>query len=559
MAKIDSHHHSKKTIDRVLSIFAVVAPLLALLSASRSLEYGWHWNYSLHLFAALSIVFVYLIKDRVSIYVPVLTIVVITGLIGVVKAFEDQNALSAGLFFMLSALYIFAIFNQKISFIYLAFLGLLTGSLQYFLSGQTINALFYVVLIPGLGYFPMLMIKEYVDATTKLNQDLEKRIRTSTEQSQHKRFIEHDYREKIQDQQQLIGIISQEIRNPATAIQALMQTHKIYKNVPYGNELQDNVTRILSILDEFHILIDADKAIETADKRISPYDVVHNSLKIIRHLLADKDIDLHFDSNEMAKKVCKFNPHIFQHILLFLTKNVLTHKNSSNVWITLCGQHVGTEYLNVKLTIKDDGLPIVLKELDDKKLDADYLFKLALAELKRNNLELCNDFLEQLHANIAYEPLADGSNNLSLSFDLKFAQLTTLELDTQSNRKNSILHGLRILVVEDVDIIREITSEALSARGAKVKQAADGLEALAIVGTYEFDVVLTDLILPEMNGYELTRSLRVLEFNKPIIGLTAASIGREAKRFIEEGGNAILEKPIKIESIIDILNEYIKH
>jgi two-component system response regulator (stage 0 sporulation protein F) len=72
--------------------------------------------------------------------------------------------------------------------------------------------------------------------------------------------------------------------------------------------------------------------------------------------------------------------------------------------------------------------------------------------------------------------------------------------------------GLRILVVDDEFLIRQVVSALLTRRGYEIAQAEDGIEALELTKQLEFDLVITDMIMPGMDGCELIRRLRDREY-----------------------------------------------
>jgi CheY-like chemotaxis protein/HPt (histidine-containing phosphotransfer) domain-containing protein len=113
------------------------------------------------------------------------------------------------------------------------------------------------------------------------------------------------------------------------------------------------------------------------------------------------------------------------------------------------------------------------------------------------------------------------------------------------------LRGARILVVDDSDINREIVLRMLSNSHAAAESAADGSQALEALeaarqrGT-PFDLVLMDLQMPVMDGFEATRRIRAderLGKKLPVLALTASAMAHERRRCMEAGMNGILTKP----------------
>ncbi|HEX6898729.1 MAG TPA: response regulator [Thermoanaerobaculia bacterium] len=102
-----------------------------------------------------------------------------------------------------------------------------------------------------------------------------------------------------------------------------------------------------------------------------------------------------------------------------------------------------------------------------------------------------------------------------------------------------------VLVVDDVDHGREIFAEYLEFRGFRVATAADGLEALEKAFELRPDVILMDLSLPGIDGWEATRRLKSDERTRaiPIIALTAHALASAHEKAREVGCNAVVTKP----------------
>lgn len=109
--------------------------------------------------------------------------------------------------------------------------------------------------------------------------------------------------------------------------------------------------------------------------------------------------------------------------------------------------------------------------------------------------------------------------------------------------------GLRILVAEDNPINQAIIKEQLEALGCSVTLAANGEQALLLWQPQAFDLVLTDVNMPLMNGYELARTLRAHDPQLPIIGVTANAMREEGVRCLAVGMNAWIVKPLSLQTL----------
>jgi len=116
--------------------------------------------------------------------------------------------------------------------------------------------------------------------------------------------------------------------------------------------------------------------------------------------------------------------------------------------------------------------------------------------------------------------------------------------------------GLRVLVAEDNPINRAILQEQLEAMGARVVAAEDGEEALQRWSPGTFDLVITDINMPRLDGYGLTRALRKRDRQTPIIGITANTMCGEGKQYMAAGMDTWLVKPLSLEALRKTLLRY---
>lgn len=116
--------------------------------------------------------------------------------------------------------------------------------------------------------------------------------------------------------------------------------------------------------------------------------------------------------------------------------------------------------------------------------------------------------------------------------------------------KELILNNKNVLVVDDNSINQLIVKHSLAKLGATTAQATDGLEAIEKLQANKFDLVLMDIQMPGMDGYETTRFIRnQLKSNIPIIAMTAFALQGEDEKCLECGMNGYVAKPFTIETL----------
>lgn len=107
--------------------------------------------------------------------------------------------------------------------------------------------------------------------------------------------------------------------------------------------------------------------------------------------------------------------------------------------------------------------------------------------------------------------------------------------------------GSRVLVVEDDLINQELLKVLLERSGLRVDVAGTGAQALLAVRSTRYELILMDLRMPEMDGFQATRGIRALPEHRgtPIIALTADVFEEDRRRCLEAGMNAHLGKPVE--------------
>ncbi|MDD5760410.1 MAG: response regulator [Desulfobulbaceae bacterium] len=147
--------------------------------------------------------------------------------------------------------------------------------------------------------------------------------------------------------------------------------------------------------------------------------------------------------------------------------------------------------------------------------------------------------------------------------DIFGEEISSASCPPQTNEKYEALksiEGARILLVEDNAINQQVATELLEQSGFVVTVAKNGKQAIQAVRASEFDLVLMDIMMPEMDGHEATRIIREdPRFDLlPIVALTAHAMAGEREKCLNTGMSDYLSKPIKTEELYAVLAKWIK-
>lgn len=227
-------------------------------------------------------------------------------------------------------------------------------------------------------------------------------------------------------------------------------------------------------------------------------------------------------------------------------------RNASLVDVRVSLSNMGeTSYKVIDVVFVDDGIGI--DEAADKR---DYAY------------EVARDLIGRMNGELSVKSTYAGKNETDFTFAVKpYEEKTEGEAVPQYHEPINVREefaGKTILLVEDNKINANVTKDVIELTGAKVEWAINGADAIRmILASREgyYDMVLMDLQMPGMDGYEATNAIRRLGRNDtgrmPILALTADVLISSIKRAIDMGMDNYIVKPIELESIMPIMRKYL--
>lgn len=170
--------------------------------------------------------------------------------------------------------------------------------------------------------------------------------------------------------------------------------------------------------------------------------------------------------------------------------------------------------------------------------------------------------VDYLDGTIGIESEQGKGTTVTIGFYLK---LTSAEDDMKqdADADKIDISGKRVLLVEDNELNSEIATEILKERGMVVEHAENGARAVEAVKSHEsdyYDIILMDIQMPIMNGYEATKAIRSLypQAGTPVIALSANAFAEDRKAAKDAGMNDHVSKPIDVQELFSCIAKYIK-
>ena len=368
---------------------------------------------------------------------------------------------------------------------------------------------------------------------------------------------------------EFLSKISHDIRTPVNAVVGYTEIAK--RNINDTEKLKDAFNKIsiasnhlLNLIDEVLDMskIESGKAYKIEEEVCHLSDLVDEVTRLMQKEISDKNLKVHTNFSLMDDGVVSCDRLHLSQILLNLLCNAIKYSYpEKNIFIDVVQFTSDDESNSIyEFHVKDEGCGI----------NQDYLDKIFIPfereKTALNNavagtglgLAITKSLVEMLHGTIEVSSELGKGTEFVVTLPLAVPDLTELEEDEDTMVYD--FHGKRILIVDDDDMSREITCDALKEVGAEVEEARDGSFAIEIINISTpgfYDLVIMDVHMPVIDGCEATKIIRGLKTKElaeiPIIAMTANAFPEDKKRAFNSGVNAYLIKPVRINDLVKVL------
>jgi PAS domain S-box-containing protein len=420
---------------------------------------------------------------------------------------------------------------------------ILSGSVYKDLQGSTMGAVVVARDITHLKKVEKELIeaKLFAEKATQIAEDAKAKAEKAT------RIAE----DAVKAKQQFLSNMSHEIRTPMNAIigftKVMLKTELSIKQKEYLNAIQLSGDSLIVLINDILDLakVDAGKMVfEQIPFKLSL------SLSAILHLFETK---IQEKNLELIKKYDSNIPHVvvgdpvrLHQIILNLMSNAVKFTNKGAITVGIDIQNEDSEKITIEFSVADTGIGI-----SENKVDKIFEnFQQASSGTSRLyggtglGLAIVKHLVESQGGSISVESkINEGSTfRFILSFQKTtseaVAEIEMLDLDEEINR-------IKVLVVEDIALNQLLMKTLLDDFGFERDIAANGKIAIEKLKTKSYDIILMDLQMPEMNGFEATDYIRnKLNSKIPIIALTADVTTVDLEKCKAVGMNDYIAKPV---------------
>lgn len=343
------------------------------------------------------------------------------------------------------------------------------------------------------------------------------------------------------------------------AIATLLQLEKLTeKQKDYVGKLEISARYMMKLIGDILNLEKISR--KQHDKRQEPFKlerIIKNVNNIVEKQASQKDIRFIIKPNTLFDETLIGDTTRLTQILINLIGNGIKYTNHGNVTLSITSELLDKQRCNIKFSIEDTGIGIP-KERHQHLFEAfnqidQYYEGFGLGLIISHNLvETIGGKLE------FYSEEGKGSCfYFSVIFDIQHAVKNT-PLDARST-DTMLPKGIRVLLIDDCEMNRFIGRELVQSIGGNVSLASDGKNAILQFQQYDFDVLLMDISMPGMDGFEVTQWIRTngQHPNTPIIALTAHATPTIEEKCKKAGMNDYLAKPFDREAIYHVIRKWI--
>ncbi len=398
-------------------------------------------------------------------------------------------------------------------------------------------------------------------------------------QAEERVVLAHEHAARVAAEQanraknEFLANISHELRTPMNAIIGMTDLALKEPLTPilreYLSTVQSSSHVLLELLNEILDLAKMEAGKFTLQSvAFDLRDLIHDLAAAYQFRAADKGLEFVTVVGEDVPESLLGDPMRLRQILNNLISNALKFTDRGRIAVDVGLVSRDERDVVLRLSVSDTGIGISLE--DQQRIFAP--FAQADASTTRRHggiglgLAIATDLIRAMRGKLDMRSEVGKGSTFSVTLSLRIAVQAKA---VRHEHEKSLSHAsddsasmpsrqLRVLLAEDTRANQLLVNYALKQRGHLVDIAQDGREAVELVAANKYDVVLMDVQMPEIDGFQATASIRNRQSSSklPIIALTAHAMAGDRQRCLDAGMNDYLTKPLDVAELVELVESW---
>jgi signal transduction histidine kinase len=366
---------------------------------------------------------------------------------------------------------------------------------------------------------------------------------------------------------EFLSNMSHEIRTPLNAVvgfsECMLTSNDLNETKTFAKDVVESSKNLLEIVNGILDIskIEANK-MEIIKKEYNPREVFNSLAKLVKPRISEKPIEFKVNISPDLPGILKGDMGKLKQIVLNILTNAAKYTDKGEIDFNVtCINRTDINKCLMYISVKDTGRGIKKENINKlfnkfERLDED---RNTTIEGTGLGLAITKSLAEMMGGKVTVQSTYGEGSTFRVYLEQEIISMDIPEGNTEEIEIDYNAHpGKRILIVDDSKMNLKVANQIMKPYNFNIKLVESGYEALEVMESQTFDLILMDIMMPKMNGIETLRRLKNIDgFNIPVVALTADAIEGTEEKYKNAGFDDYLSKPIDKHELDRVLNKFL--